>query len=349
MRLIESRLLLFIFEFRSLFSSLTRNLSSTAHIYLKGLLVCNRRNCQLMAEQLQESNQQCLYHFISSAKWKFQKVMDVVTLQFWQCLQDFGLEDDTCLIIDESGIPKKGRHSAGVKRQYCGQVGKIDNCQVGVFGALCGGSLVNLVQGVLFGASKKSSKIDQAQAIIHHVIKELRVGVKWVCFDAFYGRDAALLAYLVKNRISFVADVQDNLKVWLEPFQMRIPVQQEGARGRKYKHPRPDRKAISIKKYAAALLPKDWKFITVRHQGGTKKLQAWFHSREVYILNPLTNKRQLVTLLIREDKDGTIKYSFCNCPGSSIKELAYRQCKRYFVEKAFREGKKDLGLNEYQT
>jgi hypothetical protein len=146
-----------------------------------------------------------------------------------------------------------------------------------------------------------------------------------------------------------VADVQDNLKVWLEPFQMRIPVQQEGARGRKYKHPRPDRKAISIKKYAAALLPKDWKFITVRHQGGTKKLQALFHSREVYILNPLTNKRQLVTLLIREDKDGTIKYSFCNCPGSSIKELAYRQCKRYFVEKAFREGKKDLGLNEYQT
>ena len=173
MRLIESRLLLFIFEFRSLFSSLTRNLSSTAHIYLKGLLVCNRRNCQLMAEQLQESNQQCLHHFISSAKWKFQKVMDVVTLQFWQCLQDFGLEDDTCLIIDESGIPKKGRHSAGVKRQYCGQVGKIDNCQVGVFGALCGGSLVNLVQGVLFGASKKRSKIDQAQAIIHHVIKEI--------------------------------------------------------------------------------------------------------------------------------------------------------------------------------
>jgi len=302
-----------------------------------------------MAEQLQESNQQRLHHFITTSKWNFRQIMDVVTLQFWKRLQDLGLQDDICLIIDETGIPKKGRHSAGVKRQYCGQVGKIDNCQVGVFGALCGGSLVNLVQGTLFGATKKSNKIDQAQTIIHHVVKELKVSVKWVCFDAFYGRDAALLAYLIKNGISFVADVQDNLKVWMEPFEMRIPVQQEGVRGRKCKHPRPDRKAVSIKKYAAGLLAKDWKFITVRHQSGTKKLQAWFHSREVYILNPLTNRRQLITLLIREDKDGTIKYSFCNCPGMSLKELAYRQCKRYFVEKAFREGKRELGLNEYQT
>jgi hypothetical protein len=53
--------------------------------------------------------------------------------------------------------------------------------------------------------------------------------------------------------------------------------------------------------------------------------------------------------LIREDKDGTIKYSFCHCPGASLQELAYRQCKRYFIEKPFREGKKELGLNQYQT
>lgn len=275
--------------------------------------------------------------------------MDVITLQFWHRLEHLGLEEDTCLIIDESGNPKKGKHSAGVKRQYCGQVGKIENCQVGVFGALCGGSLVNLVQGSLFGASDKSSKIEQARTIIHHVIKELKVSVKWVCFDAFYGRDAALLGYLIKNGIFFVADVQDNLQVWLEPFQMRIPVREPGARGRNCKHPRPNRASISVKTYAATLLSKDWKWITVRHQSGEKKLQAWFHSRDVYILNPLTHKRQLVTLLIREDKDGTIKYSFCHCPGASLKELAYRQCKRYFVEKAFRESKKELGLNEYQT
>lgn len=276
-------------------------------------------------------------------------MMDVVTLQFWQTLQNQGLAEDACLVIDEAGNPKKGRHSAGVKRQYCGQVGKVDNCQVGVFGALCGGSLVNLVQASLSGITEKVSKIDQARAIIMHVIKGLQVKARWVCFDAFYGRDAVLLADLIKNEIEFVADVPDSLQIWLEPFQMRVPQPKPGARGKKCIHPRPNKRSVSIKAYTAGLSIRAWKFITVRHQSGGKKLQAWFHCREVYILNPLTNRRQLLTLLIREDKDGTIKYSFCHCPGATLKELAYRQSKRYFVEKSFRDGKKELGLNEYQT
>lgn len=339
----------FLFRFEYLFFTLTRKVSGNALIYLKGLLLCRRRNCQVMAEELQESNGQRLHHFITASRWCYQQVMDVVTLSFWDKLQSLGLAGDTCLIIDEAGNPRKGRLSAGVKRQYCGQVGKIDNCQVGVFGALCGGSLTTLVQASLSGVVANVSKIDQAAAIISHVVKELHVKVRWVCFDAFYGRDAALLAGLIKNRIAFVADVQDNLQVWLEPFQMRVPVQKAGTRGRKNKYARPNRPAVSIRNYAASLSVSDWKFITVRHRSGGKKLQAWFHSREVYIQNPLTNRRQLVTLLIREDKDGTIKYSFCHCPGASLKELAYRQCKRYFVEKAFREAKKELGLNQYQT
>lgn len=339
----------FLLRFEFLFINLTRNVSANALVYLKGLLLCRRRNCQMMAMELQESNQQRLHHFITSSKWKVSQVMDVVTFQFWKLIESLGLTEDSCLIIDEAGNPKKGRHSAGVKRQYCGQVGKVENCQVGVFGALCAGSLVNLVQASLFGVGENGSKIDQAKAIIRHVIKDLKLPVRWVCFDAFYGRDAALLADLIKSGIEFVADVQDNLQIWLDPFQMRIPTQQPGARGRKCKHPKPNRPSVSIKAYAAGLLPTQWKYITVRHQSGRKRLQAWFHCKDVYILNPLTNKRQLVTLLIREDKDGTIKFSFCHCPGASLQELAYRQCKRYFVEKAFREGKKELGLNEYQT
>jgi SRSO17 transposase len=342
-------LLQFLFHFEYLFRSATRNVSSTALIYLKGLLLCHRRNCQVMSEELQQSNQQQLHHFITAAKWQCRLVMDTVTMRFWQLLEQCDLQADSCLIIDEAGNPKKGRQSAGVKRQYCGQTGKIDNCQVGVFGAICGGSLVNLVQGILFGAGRQGSKIDHARTIITHVVKELKIKVSWVCFDAFYGRDSGLLCWLVQQKIEFVADVQDNLKIWLESFQMRIPVQQSGVRGRKNKLYKPNRPSIALKAYVESLHPRDWKFICVRHQSNGRRLKAWFHSREVYIINPLTNRRQLVTLLIREDGDGTIKYSFCHCPGCSLKQLAYRQCKRYFVEKAFREAKKELGLNEYQT
>lgn len=303
----------------------------------------------MMAEELQQSNQQRLHHFITTSRWHFSRVMDTVTLTFFARLKQLGLMDDTCLIIDEAGNPKKGKHSAGVKRQYCGQLGKIDNCQVGVFGALCAGSLVNLVQARLFGTDDKKTKIDQAFEIITHVSSVLKIPVKWICFDAFYGRDAALLANLIKRGLHFVADVPDNLQVWLEPFQMRVPKQQPGSRGRKSIHARPNKDSVSLRNYVLSLKHTDWKFITVRHQSGNKKLQAWFHSREVYIFNPLTGRKQIITLLIRQDKDGTIKYSFCYCPGANLKELAYRQCKRYFVEKSFREAKKELGLNEYQT
>jgi SRSO17 transposase len=339
----------FIFRFTFLFTSLTRNVSFTALSYLKGMMLARRRNCQVMAEELGESNQQRLHHFISASPWQFQQVMDTVTLQFWELLQRAELDQDTCLIIDETGNPKKGRHSAGVKRQYCGQVGKTDNCQVGVFGALCGGSLVNLVQGRLSAIDKEVSKIDQARQLIDHVNKELNIGVQWICFDAFYGRDTTLLAHLIKNGQQFVADVPEDTRVWLEPFQMRVPVHKPGARGRKATIAKANQPDISVREYAALLKPTDWKYLTIRHQSGGRKLKAWFHSREVYMLNPLTNRKQLITLLIREDVDGTIKYSFCHCTGKEIKELAYRQSKRYFIEKAFREGKKELGLNQYQT
>jgi len=115
-RLIESRLLDFLFRFEYLFFNLTRNVSSNALVYLKGLFLCRRRNCQVMAEELQESNSQRLHHFITTSRWCYQQVMDVVTLKFWQQLQSLDLTEDSCLIIDEAGNPKKGRHSAGVKR-----------------------------------------------------------------------------------------------------------------------------------------------------------------------------------------------------------------------------------------
>lgn len=97
----------FLYRFEFLFLTLTRNVSTNALVYLKGLLLCRRRNCQVMAEELQESNGQRLHHFITASRWCYQQVMDVVTLTLWERLQSLGLADDICLIIDEAGNPKK--------------------------------------------------------------------------------------------------------------------------------------------------------------------------------------------------------------------------------------------------
>ena len=95
-----------------------------------------RRNCQSMALEMAEGNDQRLHQLLTQAKWDVQHVMD-----------------------------KAGKHSAGVSRQYCDQRGKVDNCQIGVFGALSAGALVNLVQAKLYYPGQTVSKIDHAQAI----------------------------------------------------------------------------------------------------------------------------------------------------------------------------------------
>ncbi|RFM30739.1 hypothetical protein DXN04_32000 [Chitinophaga silvisoli] len=77
----------------------------------------------------------------------------------------------------------------------------------------------------------EESKIDLAKEIIHPVGWKLKVKVRWVCFDAFHGRDSNFLCSLIKMRPPFVAYVPDNLHIWLEPFQMRVPVREPGKRG----------------------------------------------------------------------------------------------------------------------
>jgi SRSO17 transposase len=301
-----------------------------------------------MAIELGAVNDQQLHHLLTQAKWEAGTLMDRATVDFAQLIDDHCLSDDLALLIDESSFPKKGKHSAGVKRQYCGQRGKIDNCQVGVFGALSAGSLVNLVQARLYQPAKGISKIDHAQGIIKHVTDDLKIPVQWICFDAFYGRDVALLANLVKSRQEFVADVPDTHQVWLKPFQMRVP-RSTGGRGRKPIHAKPTESPVPLRKYIRSLGRKDWRTIVVRHQS-RGKLKAKFHRRDVYLLNPLTGKRMKLILLIRKDPDGTIKYSLCHAPKYiRTRTLAYRQCKRYFIEQSFREAKMELGLNEYQT
>jgi SRSO17 transposase len=256
---------------------------------------------------------------------------------------------DSCMIIDESSIPKKGKQSAGVKRQYCGQLGKVENCQVGVFGALCSGSLVNLVQGKL-STRDGANKIDLAYEIINNIHNEEHIDFGWVCFDAFYGKDSKLLCKLVKQGISLVRDVPGDLIIYLEKFQMRVP-KKEGTRGRDPIHPKPNKKGISIENYVNKLTGVDWQPTKIRHKSDGKILKALFHKAQVYILNPHTIRAQQFTLLLRKELDGSdIKYSLCwGKKEQKLETWAYRQSKRYFIEKSFREAKQELGMKDYQV
>jgi SRSO17 transposase len=100
-----------------------------------------------MEEVVPNADHQALHHLISESAWSERSVLDQVAQNANQRL---GGHDDSALLIDESGIPQKGTQSVGVSRQWCGQIGKVDHCPVGVFAALNRGAEVTLVDERLF-------------------------------------------------------------------------------------------------------------------------------------------------------------------------------------------------------
>jgi len=103
--------------------------------YCKGLLLSGeRKSIEPMAARLDPKNiqpmRQSLHHLVAKAPWSDETLLDEVRNQVLPTLQKHG--PVVAWIVDDTGFPKKGKHSVGVARQYCGQVGKQDNCRVAV-------------------------------------------------------------------------------------------------------------------------------------------------------------------------------------------------------------------------
>ncbi len=336
---------------------------AVANQFLHGLVLSSSSNCIGMSEVAENSNSQSLNHFLSDSVWQWQKVMDAISRRSFRYFTS--LKDPVALLIDESSIPKKGKHSVGVAHQYCGQTGKQDNCQVGVFGAFCSGNLVSIIQsklylpkewisdkkrcikaGVPIEENQYKSKIELAEEIIFHVWKSLKIKFSFVSFDAFYGRSLSLLQRLNEAGITFMADIAENQSIYLNPFNIAVPEKKPG-RGRTPMHAKPVGAKISARGYVMGLKAKDFKKITVR-KGTQGNIKAFFHKRTVWLFNKETQTRSKFVLLVRKDEDGSLRYSLTNSR-KHLPKLAFMQGQRYFVERAFQDTKQQLGLNQYQV
>lgn len=101
--------------FTDFFANSTHSNIDKAQQYLNGLILSNKKNMERMSEIVPDTDEQKLQHFISNSSWSARDVMDRVA-QYADA--EIGAHPNTCLIIDESGIPKKGKASVGVARQY---------------------------------------------------------------------------------------------------------------------------------------------------------------------------------------------------------------------------------------
>ena len=131
LRRVARELKVFYSSFSDFFGNKTRSVANQAFQYLQGQIMLNERvNMTNIEKVVPDCNHQSLQHFISNSQWDEEGVISEIQRHVSELI---GNPVHGSLHIDESGFLKSGDSSVGVKRQYCGRFGKVENCQVGVF------------------------------------------------------------------------------------------------------------------------------------------------------------------------------------------------------------------------
>jgi SRSO17 transposase len=352
-------------RFTGHFRQRTRTVETAAQQYVRGLLQAETKNMERMEEVIPDADHQALHHMLSESAWSERAVLDQVAQEANRLL---GGPADSALLIDESGVPKKGTQSVGVGRQWCGQLGKVENCQVGVFAALSRGTNVTLIDERLFLPEAWTNdparcqaagipvaqrgfqrKTDLALAMITQA-RQQGIGFAWVGFDGFYGSDPAFLRALDAQGEIFVGDVHKDQRIDLDDPQPIVPPAQT-AHGRPPTRLQAQTPALRVDHWVRQQPATAWQPVTLRE--GTKgPLRVEILHQRVWLWDGEESQARLWHLIVRREVDTPteIKYSLSNAPvDTPVPRLAFLQGQRYWVERALQQGKQDVGLGDYQV
>lgn len=345
---VKANLSSYLKHFQSEFKVGSFDQRDNAYRYLLGSLKgqTGKRNIQRISEQDPSDPYQSLHHFISHSNWDTDSVKEVMQGINKRLL----VRHSYGYIIDEKSNAKKGKHSAGVGRQYCGSTGKIDNCQTGVYSVLTTGEITLPCNFRLYvpkdwtsnrSRSKKvglpsadcvnNTKVDLALDMIKQD-RQNRFIPEWYGADSLYGRAWKLTSYIEDECQSyFVMDTSKDHLIYLsDPADRR-------------------RKPITIEKYMQRICLSKAK--RVRYQGNKK---ARVHVAEVFTRDTKQDKKPRKRLLIISrglSKNDKVKFSLSNftLEQKSIAQLVFMQRARFAVEQYFRESSQVAGMADYQV
>ena len=312
---------------------------------------------------------QSLLHFVGNAPWSDDRVLAKVRDLVLPSIERSGPIE--AWIIDDTGFPKKGRHSVGVTRQYCGQLGKQDNCQVAVTLSVANhaGSLPVAwrlylpedwaadtdrrdkagVPRTIGFATKPEIALEQIRAA---VAADIPPGV--VLMDAGYGADTRLRTAITANGLAYVAGIQPHTTVW-PAGAGPLPPKAWSGRGRPTSRTRrdPEHQPVQAKALALGLPEAAWQTITWR-EGSADWLgsrYARLRVRAAHRDERLQEPRAEEWLLIEwpDSEPEPSKYWLAtladDIPFDRLVDLAKL---RWRIERDYQELKQELGLAHYE-
>lgn len=342
--------------------------------YCKGLLLPGeRKSIEPMAARLDSENvqpmRQSLHHLVTKAPWSDEAVLEQVRSYVLPTMQKQGRV--VAWIVDDTGFPKKGKHSVGVTRQYCGQVGKQENCRVAVSLSLATWSSSLPVAYRLYlpkewaedaGKRKRTEvpeevefqtkpdiALDQIRAA---VAANLHSGV--ILADAAYGINTEFREEITKLGLQYALGVQSSMTVW-EAGKQPLPAKSRGRMGRppRLLQRTADHQPVSVKQLAMKLALTAFKQITWR-EGSDRKLQSRFAAvrvrpahRDYWKAEPHAEEWLLIEWPRGEAEPS--KYWISTLPSdSSLRALVKMAKHRWIIERDYEELKQELGLGHFE-
>jgi SRSO17 transposase len=348
-----------------------REQREAAHTYLQGLLApLPRKSIEpmvLAVESVAPKAVRALQSFISAGQWNDARLLH----QHWNEVEiDLGGADGV-LMVDGSDFPKQGGHSVGVKRQYCGELGKRANCQAGVFIGYVSPHGYTILDRRLYVptewltdaayAARRiqcglppeltfKTKPELAQEMLAAVVKAQSLRCRWVVADEAFGGNPDFLEGVAALGLWYFTEVPHTTRVWDQRPATHIPPW--GGRGR-----RPQRERLvagapearPVVEVAAALPAKAWTRQTIK-EGSQGPLVAEFAAMRVIAVRDTLPGPAVWLVLRRHLETGELKSYLCNAPVDTVREkLVQMSGMRWPIETCFEDSKQLLGMGDYEV
>ncbi len=371
-RALGERLVAYHAQFHDLFAR--REQSQWSAFYLRGQLSdLERKTIEPMVLALvgpDDAAVRAAQQFLGAGAWDDEAILARHQVLVGQSLG----EPEGMVIVDGSGFPKQGKHSVGVARQYCGALGKIANCQHGVFAVYHSSAGHTFLDRRLY---MPQAWFDEAHAplrqrygvppdlefmtepmlalqMVQNLVEHGHVPFRWVLGDETYGADPKFLDGVEELDKCYFVEVPVSTRVWVGEVEVEPPGQ--GPTGRPRKDPRvaPGTPPLQqVRRIAAQLPPQAWRRYVI--QEGTKgPIEATMAFLRVTRSARKGTPRGPAWAVFRrghnEKGEETLKAFLSNAPaGSRHGELARLSGMRWPIETVLEEGKGEVGMDHYEV
>jgi SRSO17 transposase len=342
--------------------------------YCKGLLLeGERKSIEPMAARLAPDSvqpmRQSLHHLVAKAPWSDETLLQEVRNQVLPAMQK--QEPVVAWIVDDTGFPKKGTHSVGVAHQYCGQLGKSENCQVAVSLSVATWSSSLPIAYQLYLPKEWADNAERRQKA--GVPEEIRFQTKpeiameqiraavaadvvqgTVLADAAYGGNNEFREGLTELGLQYVVGVQSSMTVW-EPGKQPLPAKPRGKSGRppRLLQRSAEHQPVSVKQLAMSLPSTAFRNVTWR-EGTERKLRSRFAvvrvrpaHRDYKQAEP--HAQQWLLIEWPEGEKEPTKYWLSTLSASTpLKALVKTAKHRWIIERDYEELKQELGLGHFE-